>query len=357
MNRSNNFDALRILAAAAVIYGHAHPLTATPDLVFLGNATQSLAVKVFFVISGFLVAGSWESDADPMRYLAKRALRIFPGLLLCLLFTVLVLGPITTTLAVSDYLRDPSTWRYVGYNAALSPAYGLPGVFTGNLYPNAVNGSLWSLPVEFLMYLVFPLAYGAAQLARSRWWLAAFTAGFCLTSLYFVRVAPPAIPTVFYGTGLPSVLDVGPYFFLGALFWTTPLRATLNPSAALFLVGACVLLQPAGAVAPEAALYLVAPYAILSCATASAPVLSRAGRFGDPSYGIYLYGFPMQQLVVYLIPNVTPIGNTLGALPLAVAAGYLSWHLLEKRALSLKPRRANRGIPPSTSTAQTGQAP
>ncbi|MGH8032428.1 MAG: acyltransferase family protein, partial [Luteimonas sp.] len=110
MDRQNNFDSVRILAAAAVIYGHAHPLTATPDLVFFGNTIQSFAVKVFFIVSGYLVARSWASDPQPLRYLAKRGLRIFPGLLLCLALTVLVLGPMVTSLPLAVYFND--AWRY-----------------------------------------------------------------------------------------------------------------------------------------------------------------------------------------------------------------------------------------------------
>jgi peptidoglycan/LPS O-acetylase OafA/YrhL len=354
LSRQNNFDSVRVLAAAAVIYGHAHPLTGTPDLIFLGNSIQSFAVKVFFIVSGFLVARSWAYDPHPSRYIAKRGLRIFPALLLCLALTILVLGPSMTTLPVGEYLANRWTWMYGFYNAVLYPAYSLPGVFAGNVYPHAVNGSLWSLPVEFLMYLVFPLVYSFSRLGRSNGLLVAFAIAFCAASLYWVRVAPPAGPIVWYGTGLLSVLDTGPYFFLGALFSMTRLQRILDPGVALFVVGVVVFAHPASAVASEVALYLAAPYCVLSFATAESPVLRRAGRFGDPSYGIYLYGFPVQQVASQLWPAASALQNTLVAMPVAVALAYGSWYLVERRALAIKPR-AGKAVPanglPSTEAA------
>jgi peptidoglycan/LPS O-acetylase OafA/YrhL len=341
LSRSNNFDAVRLLAASAVIYGHAHPLTAMPDPVFLGNTVQSFAVKVFFIVSGFLVARSWMNDPHPFRYLAKRALRIFPGLLLLLLVTVLFLGPAMTSLDIGQYFREPGTRLYFFYNAALYPAYSLPGVFGGNLYPSAVNGSLWSLPAEFLMYLIMPLAYVISRATKSDAVFFAITIALCALSLYYVRLVPLSQPFVMYGTGLASVLDCAPYFFLGAAFSIGRLQNTLNTGFAMFMVGLLVFLQPHGAWASELALYIVAPYCVLSFATAATPGLKHAGRYGDPSYGIYLYGWPAQQIVCSLVPNVTAIGNTLAALPLAVVAAFLSWHLIEKRALAMKPWRKN----------------
>ncbi len=341
MERKNNFDAVRILAASAVIYGHAHPLTASGDLVFLGNTVQSFAVKVFFIVSGFLVARSWAWDPSPLRYLSKRMLRIFPGLLLLLLLTVLM-GACMTTLPVGEYLANPGTRLYFFYNAILYPAYSLPGVFAGLPYPSAVNGSLWSLPAEFLMYLVFPAVYYVGRRLGGNVLLVVFTLALCVASLYWVRVSPPSDPLVFYGTGLPSVLDAGPYFFLGAVFSLTRIRDHLSPSIALFLVGALIFFHPVSGLWTELALYLVAPYCVLALATAASPGLQHAGRFGDPSYGIYLYGWPMQQIALHFIPNLTPIGNTLIALPLAAVAAYGSWHLIEKRALAAKPSRKAR---------------
>jgi len=338
-SRQNNFDALRILAASAVIYGHAHPLTATPSIGFFGNSTQAFAVKMFFIVSGFLIARSWMFDPRPISYLIKRSLRIFPALFLCLAFTVFILGAWLTTLPLAEYFANPATWVYGIYNAFLYPVYSLPGVFVDNVYPVAVNGSLWSLPVEFLMYLVFPVVLVLSRLLKTNALVVVFTIVLCIVSIYALRIAPSQPTFVAYGTALAPVLDTAPYFFLGGVFAVTRLHQTLNPAVGMFMVGAMLFFQPESPALAESVLYLVAPYCVLSFATAASPVLSRAGRFGDPSYGIYVYSFPIQQAVVHFIPNVTPIGNTLISFPFIVAAAYASWYLVEKRALAFKPRR------------------
>ena len=181
-HRENNFDSVRLIAAAAVIYGHAHPLTQTPDRVFWGNSVESFAVKVFFVISGFLITASWLSDPSPFRYFAKRALRIFPALAVVVAVSALVLGPLVTTLPLSSYFASPQVPAYFS-NIALRPVYYLPGVFDRLPYPGAVNGSLWSLPAEFAMYLLLPLLCVLGAKLRFRWVPAVATVGLCCWSL------------------------------------------------------------------------------------------------------------------------------------------------------------------------------
>src|SRR5690606_11509196 len=110
----------------------------------------------------------WWSDPHLGRFLMRRGLRLFPALIVLLALTVLVLGAMLTTLPLKEYATNGSTVRYFLYNAVLYPVYGLPGVFPDNPYPNAVNGSLWSLPVEVSMYLLLPVLATIAALARSR---------------------------------------------------------------------------------------------------------------------------------------------------------------------------------------------
>lgn len=338
-HRANNFDAVRLVAAAAVIWGHSHPLTRTPDVGFMGNTVQSFAVKVFFVISGFLITKSWLSDPNLLRYLEKRSLRIFPALAVVVAVCALVLGPAVTTLSLADYFSNSRVRDYF-FNIALYPTYGLPGVFAELPYPAAVNGSLWSLPVEFAMYLVLPVLCLIFVRLRSRLGFLMVTVAFCVWALIYTRTAPtPAHPIVFYGTGLTSVLDTAPYFLLGACYPVLGLERALNPVVALGAIGVLLFLQPQGAALNEATLYLVAPFVILSFALAPHALFSRVGRWGDFSYGLYLYGFPVQQATNYFSHRqLTALENSLVSLPIALALAVVSWLLVEKRALALKPR-------------------
>lgn len=345
-SRANNFDALRLLAAAAVIFGHAHPLTRAPDVVLLGNSVQAVAVKIFFVVSGFLIATSWVLDPSVVRYLRKRVLRIFPGLAFLLALTIFLLGPAFTRLSIGDYFGNSGTWRYFWSNLLLNPVYALADLFPKNPYPSAVNGSLWSLPVEFLMYLVMPCVLMFSRIGRGNGLFVAFTLGLCAVSVAALRMGGMAPTQVFYGTGLASVLDVAPYFFLGSIFAITPIRRLLNPSLALFGVGLFVLFQPSTALVSEAVLYILLPICALSFGSASTPVLRRAGRFGDFSYGLYLYGFVVQQTLLGIYPGMATLTNAFLSLGISFVLAFVSWHLVESPALKLKkPRdRAIEGI-------------
>lgn len=139
------------------MFGHLFPLTGGHGPGYLGSPISTLAVKVFFVISGYLISESWVRDPNVVRYLLRRSLRIFPALIILCLVTVILVVPTLTALPVSAYFAQSDTWSYF-WNVGLLPNYSLPGVFANNVYPNAVNGSLWTLPVEFLMHLTCRLS-------------------------------------------------------------------------------------------------------------------------------------------------------------------------------------------------------
>lgn len=151
--QNNNFDLLRFIGAALVLFGHSFVFLGRPEPLAFGWLPYGpLGVYMFFTISGFLIVKSWNYDPCWYRFLARRALRIFPALAVCILLTLFVLGPALTTVSLTDYFRNPATYLYL-LNVILLPIYSLPGVFADNTFPNAVNGSLWSLPLEFALYL------------------------------------------------------------------------------------------------------------------------------------------------------------------------------------------------------------
>src|SRR5436189_3337733 len=176
VERHNNFDLLRLMAALSVIFSHAFLLAENsqdrdPLMVLTGGqAVLGVAgVFVFFTISGYLITQSFETTPSPLVFLAKRALRIFPGLLGCLLVCVFVIGPLVTRLPLGEYLASPETYLFLLHNAVLDVDYNrLPGVvfWPGNI-GGIVNGPLWSLPCEVLMYLML-FALGVCRLLTLR---------------------------------------------------------------------------------------------------------------------------------------------------------------------------------------------
>jgi peptidoglycan/LPS O-acetylase OafA/YrhL len=331
----DNFDAVRILAALTVLYGHAYPLTGTVSPAAFGSSVQSLAVKVFFVVSGFLVSESWHRDPSVIRYLSRRGLRIFPGLVTVIVLSVLIAGPILTKLSLGEYFGSPSTWNYLS-NIVLCPSYFLPGVFATNVYPAAVNGSLWSLPVEFAMYLTLPLIAFTRRGASLRILLGCIA--LCVISLYLVRARANPAPVVLYGTNIISALDAAPYFLLGAVWQVALPRRLLSPQAAVLLLLMSPLV-PANTIAQEVALYVVLPYAVLSFATARPALFGLAGQVGDFSYGIYVYGFLIEQIMShYFRTNGKPLLNFGFSLFPTLLLAAASWRIIEKPFLKLKPK-------------------
>ncbi|RFU46025.1 acyltransferase [Paraburkholderia sp. DHOC27] len=331
----DNFDAIRLLAALIVLFGHAYYLTGAASMpAIFGNEIASIAVKVFFVISGYLVTESWRRDPSPSRYLWRRALRIFPALVVVTLLSTFVLGPLVSTLPLADYLHSPLIPRYL-QNIILRPASLLPGVFNTLPYPNAVNGSLWTLPVEFGMYLIAPVLvlWGGGQKLR----ILLGCVALCVLSLYLNHFAPYALGA--HGKPVHDALNVAPYFLLGAAWRIVAPQRVFNIWVALIAL-ALMPFIPASSVAYEIGLYVVLPYAVLSLALARPATLGWAGRYGDFSYGVYIYAFPVQQTVaLYFHTEGQPWMNAALSLLPTLLLAIASWHLVEKRFLLLKPHR------------------
>ena len=332
--RDNNFDALRVLAASAVIFSHSFLIAEGNDkrepLIILTGRQSILGlcgVFVFFAISGFLVTQSWEATKGPLRYLAKRALRIFPGLIAALVLSAFVLAPLVTKLPLLDYLRRPEPWRYVFWNTLLDlRVHELPGVmFVDNAVGLEVNGSLWTLRYEFEMYLMV-LALGICGLIRVPVLLALLALG--LGCIYF-----------------PQLDVLGGWGWLLAFFVVGMLLYKLRDTR--IFDGRIALAALAGLALSIPLRQFILLFPLTGCYLALWLALNRrlpavrAARFGDLSYGLYIYGWPAEQAVVWALGGHAAWWQVfLGALALAGVLAFLSWHLIEQPALRLKPRGA-----------------
>ena len=326
---TNNLDALRLLSALAVIVGHSFTLTglgAAPRV--LGIPIHSLGLYAFFAISGYLIATSWANNPALVPFLVNRTLRIFPALVVVVLVTVVLIGPTVSSLGPAQYFRDEVVYQYL-LNLVLTAQYELPGVFDAGHRSTAVNGVLWTLGLEFVCYLVVAII-GLLLRTRSTWGYLVF--GLIALAFALVPVASPALAWA----GPAGTTWV--FFAVGALLSRSPARS-LNPRVA---IGVVILWVAIALLAPGLSLgaaWLALPYLLVVAGRASTPGVRRAARLGDLSYGLYLWGFLVQQLVIEwfgVLPwpsNITIVTATTAAIAL------LSWHLVEKRALAHKIHR------------------
>ena len=328
--RRNNFDLLRFLLAFMVFLYHAYVLSDAATLsVFSKIFSADIAVKSFFVVSGFLIFMSYENSRDIRSYFVKRAKRINPA------YFFMILAGATLGLIFTSHARDgiffAQLLKYVASNLVflnvLQP--GLPGLFDNN-HLHAINGALWTLKIEVMFYLFVPLAVLAfRQFGR----LPMMTLFFVASVLYSVAMLHLASQT-----GAPVYLELQrqlpgqiAFFMAGAAAYYYFDRLIRHAVWLVPLALAAFALQawlPWLAVEPLALAVLVIGFACLL------PHLGDFAKYGDFSYGIYIAHFPILQLLIaYGLFRQSPIGALLLAAALVLTTAFLLWHFLEKQFL------------------------
>jgi len=338
-SHENNFNLIRFLAAYAVLFSHCFVLVTgsgsnEPLVTTLNYSLGGIAVDIFFVTSGFLVTGSLLRRNNFIAYFKARALRIYPALWVVILLTVLVLGPLLTTASLEDYFSDSGTWRYLYRNITILPFTGyhlLIGVFENNPYPAIVNGSLWTLPAELASYIA----------VASLWLLCSKLFKNSKKAMTVIVIALTLILlTCFYLSKLDILAPRNGfrlyfYFFAGASFFLLAGSITLDHVKASF-IGILLL---ATSIFTDKFYYIYVPlmiYLTMYFAYVPGGVLRKFNLVGDYSYGIYIYAFPVQQSLIFLMPEISIFAMIFYASIITVSCAILSWHLIEKKALSYK---------------------
>lgn len=348
-SRNNNFDLLRLFAAILVLFSHCYPLTgsAIEPLVKFTHGFDTfggMAVACFFVISGFLITRSYLQHNSLFGYFSARILRIFPALLIAVLFAAFIIGPLVTTLPLREYFKSHELFTYVIDNSYLHMNYVLPSVFVNNPYANAVNGSLWTLPLEFGMYILVAIAGIVGLLKRRNFALIALMlvlVGY-FVALSFVHMLPAVLQHVIE----PAHLDPILCFAFGAIAYIWRDKIILHPRGIVVGITGLALINVLNInpVAFRALFYLTFAYSILwfayqSVASRPSPVSWSKGswltRYGDFSYGIYIFAFPVQQTVMHYLHFTSPWLLFVTALPVTYGLAVCSWYLIEKPAQRL----------------------
>lgn len=335
--QANNFDLLRILFAWFVIVSHSYILNgdgATDPLFEMTQQTflfSFIGVKGFFIISGYLIFKSMVVSTSIFEYLVKRVLRIFPALAVVLLVTLAAVYFIYPNNIPSFFTNKEVYAYFLGNIILFKPHFFISGIFSG-LPSAAINGSLWTIEYEFFFYLFILLFfYFRSNKKILKAVLVIVVALFLMVRLAFYDWT---VQTHFF-IPLEPLFDLGPYFLMGSLlscfdFDTMPAKNAIAAVLCMALV-ASVYFKVGHTV-----VYFTLPFLVIYVGKQTSKLATWVhSSMGDPSYGIYLYAFPLQQLLIYWYRPSTLvlfIASTIGAF----VFGYLSWILIEKKALALK---------------------
>jgi peptidoglycan/LPS O-acetylase OafA/YrhL len=325
--KTNNFDLLRFAFAFIVFLVHSYVLSGASGLSILGKLFSSeIAVKSFFVVSGFLIFMSFENSSSIKSYFLKRARRIYPAYFVVVLICAL-LGGVFSTHSLTEYLSLP-VLKYIAANLVflnfLQP--NLPGLFESNTL-QAVNGALWTLKIEVMFYLFVPLAVMAFRKFGRSTMMAVF---YILSILYAIIMADLASRTgsslyVELQRQLPGQLA---FFIAGAAgYYHLPYLAKYGKWLAVLALAMFALQAwlPWVAIEPIALAIIVVYFACL------VPCIGNFGKYGDFSYGMYIVHFPILQLLIsYGLFKESPwlMLGVAGSLIMMVA--FLFWHLVER---------------------------
>ena len=341
MNSINRFDILRLLAAWLVLYNHSFVLTASSEIEWISrflkfDTASGLAVALFFTISGYLVYNSLESSRSSKEFLLKRILRIYPALIGVVLFTIFIVGPLSTDLSISNYFHDKQTFQYFKTISGINIKYELPGVFD-NFPEKSVNGSLWSIAVELRCYILLFLLSLIPFSMRYKLLLAVII----LSAIIFYRPLESAIDLSSKFVGVTYEFNkFGLMFFIGALFASYKSfisHKILNFIGLIFSFILLIILTEEISRTSMIIYNFIVPIIFLWIGLKFTFLPKIPDQIGDISYGIYLYSFPIQQLLIYYsIGDNNVIIHIITSTFLTFIMAYISWKFIEFPSIKLK---------------------
>ena len=336
-NRRNNLNLFRLVFAVLVIFSHSFELIDTcadrePLVrIFQTISFGTFAVNGFFLLSGYLIVHSWESDPRPLSFLRKRILRIYPGFIVAFLVCVLVVGPLGSNAALYFHqIHLPKIFE--GMIMLQRPE--TPSVFAGQPY-DSTNGAMWTIHHEFACYITV-LIFGVFRLfGRRSIWL---VAGLTLALLHLIGMQTPSGSVNLWSHNVRldrQFFHLGNYFFAGGCFRLFRDRITFNWKFA----SVCLVLLPLGVgsfIGTALLLPVIMGYLLFFFGFMPIRILSGFERFPDISYGVYLYGWPVQKLILWYCPIASPWALFPLACVGAFALGLISWIYIEKPFLRFK---------------------
>lgn len=323
--QSNNFDGVRLWLALIVFFSHLSALTKNSEFwIFEQYANADFAVKGFFAISGYLVTRSFLNGGGILEFFEKRIRRIYPAYLGALLLCIMV-GLTTTEMTKVDFLASSETIRYIISNAIflnfLQPT--LPMVFEENPL-QTMNGSLWTIKIEMMLYACIPL-------------IVLFFRKFSVTWVFFY-ILILSVVWIYYFKNISnlSIAEELSRQFPGQLsYFSFGIFLAIKPESQKRLgIISFISLSLLIFINNPIAKLLIEPFAYSTIVLFLSRLKMRHinfGKYGDISYGIYLYHFPIIQTLIMLeVFKENAYFGVVLALSLTLIISIVSWHCIEK---------------------------
>lgn len=328
---NNNFGLLRLLLAFMVIYGHSNLLMETNHTknyisFIMGNEFKNTGSRVmsFFFLSGMLITYSLLKKNDVIAFIIARVFRIYPAYIVVILFTALVIGPIFTNLSLHDYLTNSEVTSYIIKNLKLSMQWTLPELFPDNYYPS-INSSIWTIPFEIYAYALFLCLYILGVFINKKF----------ATLIACMVVLDTALGTHYIfswisSDSLPRFIPLAFAFGSLLVLWRDKIKINFQ------LVIACwVLHYLFKHTLTSLSLAYMALFVTLLFIF-STPLMLKFKPKIDISYGVYLWGYPIQQIIIHFFPKFNSNSLTIAAIIVCTFIGILSWYLIEKPSMNLE---------------------
>lgn len=333
-NRPSGFDYMRIFLSFSVLWMHTARVSYGLDGFLWDGPLRPLLksiLPIFFALSGFLVAGSLGRSKSLISFLGNRVIRIYPALIVEVALSAFVLGSIFTTLPLSEYFSSHGFHIYL-LNALGDIHFNLPGVFLRNPDPNIINAQLWTVPFELGCYLAIAVLF-LLGVQRHRIIAPIGACAFIIISLCY-RYYKHGDNFLVFPNVVPGIVLIGAFLFGVSLFLYRD-RVTYSSRILALSVVFCfavLTFTSVGDIFCAPAFAYITVYIGL-CSPRRISLL----RHADYSYGVYLYGFVIQQAIAatWAWSHVWYINGIIASLFASVFAAC-SWHFIEKPALALR---------------------
>jgi len=330
----NFFTPLRLIFASLVLIGHAYVIirgqSDLEPMVFYHYTFSYIAVNMFFIASGFLVTKSMLYRKDSLSFISARALRIYPALIIHVLFVMLIIGPLATNIPLKEFFTSPDWYLQplkvlTFYKTEMS----MPGIFSQNHEPLA-SAALWTLRYEFLAYVGTWILF-LCGLLRQRWMI---LAQFILPSIGWVIGQHYGVFDQLPAT-IESIFRFGIAYGLGATLYAYRDKISFNLLVIPVFLAFAWLIQSNMALL-EIFLNLILAWGVMIVAYMKAPRLAWSQNLSDISYGIYIYHWAIFQTLYHFNPSIGLIPLIFGGFVITVILSQLSWRIIEKPSLKMK---------------------